>query len=83
MALESRASTPGLGKCTEDLKTLVPEEVKEEFCAMAVMNGQRPSDYLRDLILDHLYGKLHAARLRNNWGNGTAGTVQKSVGNQS
>lgn len=63
--LESRAATPGLGKCTEELKTVVPEEVKEEFLALAVLNGQRPADYLRDLILEHLYGKIHLARMRS------------------
>ena len=74
--LESRAATPTLGKCTEEIKTVVPEEVKEEFAALAVINGQRPSDYLRDLILEHLYGQLHAARLRAGRRNGTARSGQ-------
>jgi hypothetical protein len=69
---ESRAATPAFGKCTEELKTVVPEDVKEEFTALAVINGQRPSDYLRDLVLDHLYGRLHATRVRAGRGNGTA-----------
>jgi len=74
--LESRAATPALGKCTEEIKTVVPEEVKEEFSALAVINGQRPSDYLRDLILVHLYGQLHATRIWAGRGNGTARSGQ-------
>lgn len=72
--IESRAAVPGLGKCTEELKTVVPEEVKEEFAALAVLAGQRPADYLRDLILEHMYGSLHVARIRNARRNGMAGT---------
>lgn len=71
---ESRAAAPTLGKCTEELKTVVPEDVKEEFTALAVINGQRVSDYLRDLVLDHLYGRLHATRVRAGLGNGMADT---------
>lgn len=69
---ESRAAAPAFGKCTEELKTSVPEEVKEEFSALAVLNHQRPADYLRDLVLDHLYGRLHSVRVRAGRGNGTA-----------
>lgn len=70
--LESRAATPGLGKCTDELKTTVPEEVKEEFTALSVLSGQKPADYLRDLVIDHLYGHLHATRLRAARKKGTA-----------
>ena len=63
--MESRAAAPGLGKCTEELKTVVPESVKEDFTAMAVLHGQRPGDYLRDLILEHLYGRLPLIRMRS------------------
>lgn len=48
--------------------------IKDEFSALAVLNGQRPADYLRDLILDHLYGRLHAVRVRAHRGIGTAGS---------
>ncbi len=78
--LESRAVTPTLGKCTEELKTAVPEEVKDEFSALAVLNGQRPADYLRDLVLDHLYGRLHAVRVRAHRGIGTAGSGREGGG---
>ena len=72
MTRESRAATPGLGKCTEELKTTVPEQVKEEFAALAVLAGVRPADYLRDMVLEHLYGHLHATRLRAARSNTTA-----------
>lgn len=68
---ESRTAIPG-GKCTEEIKTVVPEEIKEEFNALAVINGYKPSDYLRELIIDHLYGRLHVTRLRASRMNGMA-----------
>lgn len=69
---ESRAATPGLGKCTEEIKTVVPEQVRDELVALAVINGQKPAEYLRDLIMEHLYGSLNAARLRAGRRNGMA-----------
>jgi hypothetical protein len=69
---ESRAATPGLGKCTEEIKTVVPEQVRDELVALAVINGMKPAEYLRDLIIEHLYGSLNAARLRAGRRNGMA-----------
>ena len=69
---ESRAAMPGVGKCTEEIKTVVPEQVRDELVALAVINGMKPADYLRDLVLDHLYGRLHATRVRAGRGNGMA-----------
>jgi hypothetical protein len=70
--LESRAATPGIGKCTEELKTVVPESVRDEFVALAVISGVKPGEYLRDLVFEHLYGHLQATRLRAGRGNGMA-----------
>lgn len=52
-----------LGKCTEELKTQVPEQLKDELTALAVLRKQTPSEYLRDLITVHLYGHLEAVRM--------------------
>jgi hypothetical protein len=56
--------TSPLGKATEELKCVVPEVVKEHFCAVAALNDKRVSEYLRDLIIEHLYGRFGAARMK-------------------
>jgi hypothetical protein len=49
------------GKCTEELKTKVPEDVKTDFALVArVSDTPLPAEYLRDLITDHLYGSVPA-----------------------
>jgi len=53
-----------LGKCTEELKTVVPEDVKEKFVALAQLSGQSSSEYLRDVITAHLYGQFHVLRMK-------------------
>lgn len=53
------------GKCTEELKTHVSEEVKEKFAALACLSGETSSEYLRDLVLSHVYGQFHIISLRS------------------
>jgi hypothetical protein len=45
------------GKCTEELKSKVPEDVKADF-AIATRVLQKPniSEHLRDVVFQHLYG---------------------------
>lgn len=52
-----------LGKCTHEVKTAVPEEVKEQLTALAVVHGMTLSEYVRAALMRHLYGELHMARL--------------------
>lgn len=65
----SGVSNP-LGKCTEEIKTHVPEDMKEKFSALAVLNGQTSSEYLRDVIAAHLYGQFHVVSMRVTGGKG-------------
>jgi hypothetical protein len=52
----SGASSP-LGKCTEELKSLVPEAVKADFAITArMLNKPNISEHLRDVVTQHLYG---------------------------
>lgn len=60
-----------LGKCTDEVKVLVPEVLKEELTALAVLNGQCLSEYVRDVLLGHTRG--HIYRLRAAAGNGIPG----------
>jgi len=57
------SSTHPFGKCDTELKTQVPERLKDELTALAVFRGQTPSEYLRDLITVHLHGHLDVARV--------------------
>lgn len=56
------ANTNPFGKCTEELKTQVPEEIREQLHALAALKGQTPSEYLRNLIIIHLHGHFRHAQ---------------------
>ncbi|HET9680333.1 MAG TPA: hypothetical protein VFP95_07225 [Gammaproteobacteria bacterium] len=58
----SGASHPA-GKCTEELKTQVPEAIREELTALAVLRRVTLSEYLRELVTVHIHGHLYVARM--------------------
>ena len=64
-----------LGKCTEDIKSKLPEEVKEQISALATINGQTVSEYLRDMCIERVFG--HVFMLRAKMGNGMPGIGPK------
>lgn len=55
LASRSGTSNP-FGKCTEELKTLLPFEIKEGFTRIAHEHGVSPSEYLRELVMVHVIG---------------------------
>ncbi|HEX5464437.1 MAG TPA: hypothetical protein VFW88_06945 [Burkholderiales bacterium] len=60
----SRSPTPHpLGKCDTELKTQVPERLRDELATLATLNGQTVSEYLRDMVTLHLHGYLDVARM--------------------
>ena len=75
----ARPTTSGLGKCTETIKTLVPDDLKQEFILKSrAMEYAAESDSLRDLVITFVpeadaVAKVHADRIRL-----LAGTVQES-----
>lgn len=74
--LFSRNTTPcPWGKCTEEAKTLLPEETKNLMIALATIKGQTISEYMRDMCFERVYGHIAILRARTN--NGTAGTGQE------
>ena len=50
-------------KHTEEVKTVVTEDCKEKFIALAVIHGLKPSEYLRLLLEKEIYGALHVTSL--------------------
>jgi len=64
-------NTNPFGKCSEDIKSKVPEEVKDQMTALAVMSGMTLSEYVRDMCLEHIYG--HMAIIRAKAGKGMPG----------
>ena len=50
------------GKCTNPVKTELPDPVFEDFVALAVMKGKRPAEFLRVIIYERLYGEFETAR---------------------
>lgn len=62
--LFSRPAYPHpLGKCDTELKTQVPERLRDELATLATLNGQTVSEYLRDIVTLHLYGHMDVARM--------------------
>lgn len=66
----SRAQSCPLGKCTEEAKTLLPEQVRNDMLAMATLNRQTLSEFMRDMCIEKLYGSLHMFRMHHNHRNG-------------
>jgi hypothetical protein len=57
-AFSRSGHTNPYGKNTEELKTSVPEQIKDEVAAVALPQGKTPSEYLRDLIITDLHGRV-------------------------
>ncbi|HEY9544746.1 MAG TPA: hypothetical protein VIR56_01995 [Solimonas sp.] len=57
------ASCP-FGKCTAEAKTVIPETSDELLVMLASAHRKTKSEYLRDVILEHLHGKAEIIRLR-------------------
>ena len=51
-------------KCTAELKTLVPESLRDELVALAVINRTSISEYLRNLIETHCRGHVRPLQRR-------------------
>ena len=58
-----------MSKLTEELKCLVDEDTRDDFIALARINGQKPGDFLRRMIRKELYGSIaslsDAAKVNN------------------
>ena len=55
-----------MGKATAELKTKVPECVKDEFTALAHSLGLNESELLRSMVMVRLYGVSGAERMHSN-----------------
>ena len=55
-----------MGKATAELKTKVPDCVKDEFVTLAHALGLNESDLLRSLVIVRLYGVEGAERMHSN-----------------
>lgn len=52
------------GKRNERLETVVPLAVKDDFTALERLRRKTVSEYLREVVLRHVYGELaHMQRL--------------------
>lgn len=50
--------TNPLGKNSEEVKTLVPQELKERLQALATLTGVNLSEYIREVLMGHIYGQF-------------------------
>lgn len=68
-----------MDKHTEEIKTVVTEDTKEKFIALAVINGLKPSEYLRLLVEKEIYGALHVTSVAIHAENSMANTRLKKA----
>lgn len=60
----ARSATPNpFGKCEVELKTHVDEATADAIAALASINGQTKSEYIRALLQAHVHGHFHALKL--------------------
>lgn len=55
--------TSPFGKASDEIRVMVPEQIKNELIAMAVLHGLSVSEYCRQVLVEHLHGSL--VRLRD------------------
>jgi hypothetical protein len=76
LALAARPTSQGFGKCTATLKTLVPDEAKDDFVRRARELGYgSDSDALRELVFIFTYGADHLAKVHTDRINRVAGNM--------
>lgn len=76
--LYSRPTSHPFGPCDTEVKVALPERVKDELAALAVMHRLTTSEYLRKVITDHLYGHLEAVRVVSEHATGRAGNGRET-----
>lgn len=59
----SRSGKTNGSKCDAEIKALVPDDLKQEITALAVMNKQPVSEYVRDVLFVHVHGHLEGMRM--------------------
>lgn len=74
-----------MGKATAELKTKIPECVKDEFVVLAHSLGLTESELLRSMVMVRLYGvagaeRMHSNQLRAAAGIGPEWTPMESAG---
>lgn len=61
---ESRPSDPLVVKSGGRIDFSVPPEIKEELTAIAFMFGKGLSAYMRDIVIEHVRGRLGLLRMK-------------------
>lgn len=69
-------STNPLGKCNSPLPPIaIPEEMKDALSAMAFLKKKTVSEYVREVLAEHLYGRVTMVRLNTSMGEGGTSTM--------
>lgn len=78
-AFSRTTSASPFGKCTEELKTKIPYEVKESFGRLAHELGVTESELLRDMVMTRLFSAEHLVSLYAKRLAGVAGMGQEKT----
>lgn len=67
----------GLGKLTAECRAWLPQETDDALCALATLAGVTKGEYLRDVLMAFVHGRLALVRLRQSGDLGSAGVEPK------
>ncbi len=63
----------GLGKLTGEVRAWLPEETNEALAALATVAGVTKSEYVRDVLMGWVHGRLTIVKVRQTAEAGSAG----------
>lgn len=70
----------GFGKLTAEIRCWVPESTDEAIAALAALAGVSKGEYLRDVVMCHVHGRLMMVRMRQISGLNSAVLMRDSAG---
>lgn len=70
-----------IGKNSAEIKTCVPDELKEALIAMAFIDEMTLSEYVREVLADHAFGRIHKIRIKERSGRGKSRNTDDSGNN--
>jgi hypothetical protein len=73
LSLSRNGSSNPLGKLVAERKVSLPEIVDERVTALAALRGKPVSEYIRDVLTEHVLGRFDVVRL-------ATGDAERSAG---
>lgn len=59
----SGKSSP-MGKCSAELRVAIPDQLRDDLQGLAFVHGLPMAEYVRELLMAHVYGHIDMVRAR-------------------